>query len=113
MTLFRRLLDSLDHLRSRVERRTGLKEGVVTLPRVPRDTPRPPSPATRSKPPVRPLSHQINVVQQLNSQAKAELSVAKGEVPMEVQLINEIGHFLRLADERADDLMEMLKDKHT
>lgn len=43
--------DVWERLRSRVERRVGIKEGVVTLPRVPRDTRPPPSPATRSKPP--------------------------------------------------------------
>jgi len=43
--------DVWESLRSRVERRVGIKEGVVTLPRVPRNTPPPPSPATRSKPP--------------------------------------------------------------
>ena len=40
-----------ERLRSRVERKVGIKEGVVTLPRVPRNTPPPQSPATRSKPP--------------------------------------------------------------
>lgn len=44
---------AFERLRSRVERTVGIKEGVVTLPRVPRDTPPPPSPATRSKPPSR------------------------------------------------------------
>lgn len=53
------VLGALERLRSRVERRVGIKEGVVTLPRVPRNTPPPPSPATRPNPPrSRPPEHQ-------------------------------------------------------